>query len=70
MLEQEDDIEKLEREFPALSGSVFAAARARVLASGQCVLQSEGDMIYRVFPDGGRVPVKQIDPPTRDVRGA
>ena len=44
-------------------GSAFAAARDRVLASGQSVLQSEGGFIYRVFPDGRKELVKQIDPP-------
>jgi hypothetical protein len=69
MAAQENDIEKLESEFPALSGSIFAAARERVLASGRSVLQSEDGVIYEVFPDGRRVPVKQIEPPTSDVCG-
>ncbi len=59
------DIQVLESEFPALSGQAFAAARAQVLASGQSVLQSEGAFVYRVFPDGRKEVVKQIDPPTR-----
>jgi hypothetical protein len=59
------DIQKLETEFPALAGSAFAAARARVLASGQSVLQSEDGVIYEVFPDGRKVEVKKIEPPTK-----
>jgi len=35
-----------------------------VLASGQTVLESENGFIYEVFPDGRRVPVKQIEAPT------
>ncbi len=34
MADQENDILKLETEFPAVSGSAFAAARDRALASG------------------------------------
>ena len=64
MADQENDILKLESEFPALSGQAFAAARARVLASGQSVLQSSEGVIYEVFPDGTMVAVKEIEPPT------
>ena len=64
MADQEKDILQLESEFPAVSGQAFAAARARVLANGQSVLQSEKGFIYEVFPDGRRVFVKQIEPPT------
>lgn len=65
----DQDIQKLESQFPAVSGSAFAAARAQVLASGQSVLQSQDGMIYEVFPDGRRVPVKKIKPPTQSVSG-
>jgi hypothetical protein len=65
----ENIIEKSESEFPATSGSVFAAARERVLAAGQSVLQSEDGVIYEVFPDGHRLPVKHIEPPIPDVCG-
>ena len=53
----EPDIQKLENQLPAASGSAFAAARKRVLASGQCVLQSHDGVIYEVFPDGRKVAV-------------
>jgi hypothetical protein len=59
------DIQKLENELPPVSGSAFAAARERVLASGQSVLQSQDGVIYEVFPDGRKVEVKKIEPPTR-----
>ncbi len=59
------DIQVLESRFPAMSGLAFAAASAQVLASGQSVLQSEGAFIYRVFPDGHKEMVKEIEPPTR-----
>jgi hypothetical protein len=42
----EAELQLLESRFPSVSGSVFAAARERVLASGQSVLQSEGGSIY------------------------
>jgi hypothetical protein len=61
----DQDLQKLEEQFPAVSGSAFAAAREQVLASGQSVLQSQDGVIYEVFPDGRRVPVKKIEPPTQ-----
>jgi hypothetical protein len=66
----DQDIQQLESGFPAISGSAFAAARDRVLASGQSVLQSEDGIIYEVFPDGRRVSVKRIEPPTQFVSGS
>ena len=70
MPDQENDMQKLENQFPAISGSAFAAARAQVLASGQSVLQSEQGVIYEVFPDGTRRRVKEIEPPIPVVRGS
>lgn len=69
MADQENNIDVLESQFPAVSGSAFAAAREQVLASGQSVLQSEQGIIYEVFPDGRRVAVKKIEPPTPVVPG-
>jgi len=66
----DQDIQKLESQFPAVSGSAFAAARERVLQSGQSVLQSENGVIYEVFPDGRRKEVKKIEPPTQFVTGS
>jgi hypothetical protein len=56
----DQDIQQLENQFPAGSGSAFAAARQRVLDSGQSVLQSQDGTIYEVFPDGHRVAVKRV----------
>jgi len=60
----DQDIQNLENQFPAASGSAFAAAREQVFASGQSVLQSKQGVIYEVFPDGTRKRVKDIEPPT------
>lgn len=65
----DQDIQRLENQFPAVSGSAFAAAREYVLASGQSVLQSQDGIIYEVFPDGRKVTVKKIEPPTQFVSG-
>ena len=65
----ESEIELLESQFPSESGRAFAEARRQVLASGLSVLQSEGGFIFRVFPDGRKEFVKQIDPPTPAVPG-
>ena len=64
MADQENEILKLESQFPAVSGQAFAAARERVLASGQSVLLSDNGIIYQVHPDGRREVVKKIEPPT------
>ena len=65
----DQDIQQLESQFAATSGSAFAAARKLVLASGQSVLQSQDGFIYEVFPDGRKVTVKQIEPPIQLVAG-
>ena len=70
MADQENHIEFLESQFLAASGSAFVAARDKVLASGQSVLQSEGSVIYEVFPNGSRRRVKEIEPPTPVVSGS
>jgi hypothetical protein len=70
MADQENEILRLEAEFPTVAGKAFAAARAQVLASGQSVLQSENGAIYEVFPDGRKVLVKHIDPPISVTPGA
>ena len=64
MPDQEIEIQRLENQFPPVSGSAFAAARQKVLASGQSVLQSENGFLYEVFPDGRKVRLKQIEAPT------
>ena len=60
----DNDIQQLENEFPKLSGQAFAKARETVLASGQSVLQTEGNHLVEVFPDGQKKVLKAIDPPS------
>ena len=60
----DQDIQKLESQFPAASGSAFAAARQQALAAGLSVLESKQGVIYEVFPNGNRRRVKEITPPT------
>jgi hypothetical protein len=64
------EIDSLESQFPAASGIAFSNARALVLASGQSVLQSEGGVIYEVFPDGNRRFVKTVEPPSPVIAGS
>jgi hypothetical protein len=66
----DQDIQQLENQFPAVSGSAFPAAWQRVLDSGQSVLQSQDGTIYEVFPDGHRVAVKQVEPPSHFASGS
>ena len=58
----EDKISRLESSFPALSGSVFDAAREQALASGQDVIQSENGCLYKISPGRAKVPIKKIEP--------
>jgi hypothetical protein len=69
MSDQESEIQRLESQFPLVSGHAFATAREKVLASGQSVLQADGGFIYRVFPDGRKERVKKIDPPAPAIPG-
>jgi hypothetical protein len=66
----DQDIQKLESEFPPLSGSAFAAARKQALDAGLSVVESDNGVIYETFPDGSRKLVKKIDPPTPVVTGS
>ena len=61
----DQEFQQLESQFPKVSGTAFAVARERVLRSGQSVWQSEDGIIYEVFPDGHRVEMKRIEPPTQ-----
>jgi hypothetical protein len=70
MPEQESKLSDLENQFPPISGSAFAAAREKVLASGQSVLLSEEGVIYELFPDGTRRVLKKIEPPTPVIPGS
>jgi len=63
MADQEIEIQRLETQFPMLSGRAFASARNTVMAAGLSVLQAEGQFIYRVSADGKKELVKEIEPP-------
>lgn len=58
----DQEIQNLENEFPAMSGRAFSAARKRVLASGQAVMQAENGFLVREFPDGRKETVKAMRP--------
>lgn len=64
MAVEDKDIEALESQFPLLAQSAFTASRARVLASGQSVVESERGCLYEVFPDGQRILLKRIEATT------
>jgi hypothetical protein len=67
---REEEIEELERQFPAVAGVAFAAARAHALAAGLSVVESRGAMLRELFPDGRRKSIKVIEPPAPAVRGS
>jgi len=62
MTHQEEALDYLEEQIPALSASAVTVAYWAALASGQSVLEVEGDAIVEVFPDGTRRVVKATDP--------
>jgi len=69
MLDLEDELDQLEKEFPAKADEAFAKARAQALAAGLSVLEAEDGFVVRVHPDGRKEKVKQIEPPIQARRG-
>lgn len=59
----DQEIQKLESQFPGIAGQAFAAARQKVLSAGQAVMQSENGFLIRVFPDGRKERIKPIPLP-------
>ncbi len=60
----EQQMEQLEREYPAASGAAFSKAYQQAVQTGLSVVVSENGAIFEVFPDGQRRFVKSITPPT------
>ncbi len=60
----EKSMQFLEEHIPELAQSATTQAYWQTLASGNSVLQSENGVIFEVFPDGQRIIVKKITPPT------
>lgn len=60
----EESVFKLEESFPQLAAEAFNDAHKKALQAGLSVLISEGDKVYEVFPDGKKILVKNIEPPT------
>ena len=54
----------LEDNIPELAKSAVTQAYWQALASGSSVLQADNGVIVEVFPDGTRLFVKAITPPT------
>jgi len=69
MSEDEKNLRFLESQLSLVSGSAFAEARRQTLAAGQSVPQTEGAVIYEVFPDGSRIERKRIEPPRHYAKG-
>lgn len=61
----EKALREQEEAFPHDADRAFRAARQRALDAGGAVTETQGDAIYRVYPDGRREFVKHIDPPLR-----
>ena len=65
----ENEILELEAKFPLEAPKAFEAAKNRAFKAGCSVLFADDGMIYRVFPDGRRVPLKAIPKPIPAVPG-
>jgi hypothetical protein len=61
--ENREELDEVEIQLPPASGVAFAQARIGALAHGLSILQSRGDIIEEVFPDGRRRFVKYVEPP-------
>ena len=60
----EQQMERLESNFPAASGVAFANAYQQAIHAGLSVLVSDNGVIFEVFPDGTRKRIKTIAPPS------
>lgn len=63
--QNEQTLDFLERQIPELAAAAVVAAYHQALASGQSVLQVEGDELIEQFPDGTRRVVKTLPPRVR-----
>ncbi len=59
----EDEIDRLEAEFPRLAAEAFATARREALASGLSVVESRDGFLVEVFPNGEQKILKEIPLP-------
>lgn len=59
----EQQLEQLERDYPAASGVAFSNAFQQAVQAGLSVMVSENGSLFEVFPDGQRRFVKSIAPP-------
>jgi hypothetical protein len=59
----EAEMDEIGRQFAASVGSAFSAARDEALAKGLSVVYAEDDLVYELYPDGRRIPLKQIKGP-------
>ena len=67
MPDSEKDIERLEQEIPLLANAAVHEAYERALKNGSVYVSGQDGGwtgVLEVFPDGRRVRVKPIDPPT------
>ena len=61
----EQEIIKLEEEFPNGAAECFREACQKALEAGQSVLLTEDDELYEYFPNGTRKFIKNIIPATK-----
>ena len=75
MSDSEENIEKLELQVPSLSATAVQHAYSEALEAGLSVYaigpigNGNEQMIFEVFPDGTRNPVKAVEPPLRQPAG-
>jgi len=69
-MRHEEEIEERERQFPAMAGAAFAAARAGALAAGLSVVETRDAILREVFSGTTHQAIKAIEPPALVVKGS
>ena len=63
-MNEEEEIEELENQFPLLAAGAFAAAFQSAQRLNQDVLIAEDGFLINVHPDGSRTVLRAIEKPT------
>lgn len=64
MSDQEKRMRELEAQIPLASGAAFAGAFQQAVQSGQTLVQTIGQAVYEVHPDGSKQLIKTLEQPT------
>lgn len=54
------EIDRLEKDIPTMAEKAFADARQKSLDSGNDLVETVGDSLYRISPSGSRIFIRKI----------